>query len=339
MILCVCAGGNVRSVTLARLFKDRGEDAIAAGALLNSDATLKALGYAADRVIVVGEAALLDLLPPGLAARAEHVDVGQDVWGAPMADALVRLLHDALPELGDPPPAAGPTVGLGFIHGGTWRAEFGWSLLALDRSPQLRCIGDVIGEAGPYIPDNRNRVHRRFVEDTDLEWLWWLDIDIAFPPDIIDALLHHADPIERPILGALYFNRMGGANSDGNWFPCWLRQYEDLEMAIVPDVTIGDVVPLTTVGLGCTLIHRSVIEAVGKAHEQDPWPWFGHDVVTTPDMGITRVGEDITFCRRARNLGFPVHGLSLPVDHIKTDTIGWHTFVNQCDRQAAQAKR
>ena len=51
-------------------------------------------------------------------------------------------------------------------------------------------------------------------------------------------------------------------------------------------------------GMACTLIHREVLRAVEDANGDDPWTWFGHDLVN----GL-RLSEDYTFCRRARAAG------------------------------------
>jgi hypothetical protein len=60
---------------------------------------------------------------------------------------------------------------------------------------------------------------------------------------------------------------------------------------------------------GCVLVHRSVYEKV-------PQPHYIQDFV--PDMNL-EIGEDIYFCRKARENGFQVwcdHELSKEISHI-----------------------
>lgn len=84
-ILCICQGGTVRSVGLARMIKDRevaglGHDAIAASWQWNSIQTLEMLGQWADLVVVM-ESYMVDRLPPALRPKTEVCDVGPDRYG------------------------------------------------------------------------------------------------------------------------------------------------------------------------------------------------------------------------------------------------------------------
>ena len=54
-ILCVCQGGNVRSVGFAKLLKDAGADALACGARDNSIQTLAHLFNWADIIVLMSE--------------------------------------------------------------------------------------------------------------------------------------------------------------------------------------------------------------------------------------------------------------------------------------------
>ena len=53
--------------------------------------------------------------------------------------------------------------------------------------------------------DSRNTVVAAFLDGTDDDWFWWLDDDMGFAPDTLDRLRLAADPVERPIVGALCF--------------------------------------------------------------------------------------------------------------------------------------
>ena len=63
--------------------------------------------------------------------------------------------------------------------------------------------------------------------------------------------------------------------------------------------------------MGCTLIHREVLEALqAEWQDKDAWVWFGHDLVKGKDGKLERAGEDVTMCVRARALGYKTWGLT-----------------------------
>lgn len=205
-------------------------------------------------------------------------------------------------------------IAAAYVHGGTVRHEF--MVCLQDLILRERRIAAVIQAQGPYIPQNRNLVCEKFLSlPVKCQWLWFFDIDIEFSPDILDKLLDAADPYERPIVGALYLNQVTGKPA-GTWWPTWSDKDGRVEKLVM-----GETYELKTVGMGCTLIHRSVIEGVAQDNNEDPWRWFGHDILYR--QGIPeRVGEDETFCHRAIEAGFTVHGLAELVNHHKHVSIG-----------------
>jgi hypothetical protein len=90
-------------------------------------------------------------------------------------------------------------------------------------------------------------------------------------------------------------------------------------------VTVVDfdepLIPLQWCGMGLTLIHRRVFEAIAEAYADDEWTWFGHDLITVNGQR-KRCGEDVTFTHRARELGFPVFGTpKVTAGHIKSQVV------------------
>lgn len=218
-------------------------------------------------------------------------------------------------------------VMVGYIDYGQWVPEFGESLVDFFLHDALgsRRVGGRCRVKGPYIPENRTRLCREFLAGP-CQWLWMLDIDLAFPPQILDALLDAAHPTDKPIVGALYFSSYESTPA-GTWWPMWLERQGDQELCVVSKVELGAVRELSVAGTGCMVIHRSVIEKLAEVHAEDPWPWFGHDVRRNPVP--SRAGEDVTFCSRARAAGFTVWGLAVPLRHFKTISVGWDTFAAQ----------
>jgi Glycosyltransferase like family 2 len=162
------------------------------------------------------------------------------------------------------------------------------------------------------ISDSRNNLVRHFLEQDD-EWLWILDPDVVFKPETLDNLLSIADPDEAPIVAAAYWNEYDGDQRFLTWHAATedgLRLFKALPK-LEKGVLIG------SCGMGCTLIHRKVLETLQEAHRDDPWTWFGHDIIET-SLGPQRAGEDVTFCKRARDQGFRIVGhCGVVVEHYK----------------------
>lgn len=211
------------------------------------------------------------------------------------------------------------SVIIGFAHNGFIRNEFYQSLRAVQNydAANSKHIKFEISAGGAYIAQNRNLICEQALK-TSAEWLWMLDTDVVFPGDMLDRMLEVADPIERPILGAVYFTPL-----EERWCPVWLETIEDKDYP-VQALKIGEVRDLAVVGMGCTLIHRSVLEGMAKTNSEDPWPWFGHDIIKG-----TRTGEDVTFCYRAKNAGFKTSGFAYPLVHMKTYPVDWKIFHDQ----------
>lgn len=234
------------------------------------------------------------------------------------------------------------SIAIGYVTGPNvghaWHVAMQDFILRDAFGPQI--IGAQAVCIGPYIADNRNRVVERFLE-TPCEWLWFTDIDIEFDPGALDRLLAVADPVERPIVGALYFNQINDTPA-GTWWPVWTQRVGESTTRVVTQIEIGKVYDLTVTGMGCTLIHRSVFEKLAAScpEPEDPWRFgFGHDLIRGDDGKLARAGEDATFCYRAVAAGFPVTGLAYVVNHTgKNQTINWETFVNQFRDQGMEVK-
>jgi Predicted glycosyltransferases len=81
---------------------------------------------------------------------------------------------------------------LGFDAEGTGRVWSGGF------APRRGTTGDIAG--------GRNDVVLDFLK-SDSPWLWWVDTDMGFEPDVVERLLEAADPVERPVVGGLCFSQ------------------------------------------------------------------------------------------------------------------------------------
>ena len=155
----------------------------------------------------------------------------------------------------------------------------------------------------------RNLATRRFLGETDEEWLWFVDTDMGFAPDTVDRLIKSADPASRPVVGGLCFTLVEQA-CDG---------MGGLRFHVVPTIYMvgerpdghesfgffGDyprdaVMQVAGTGPACLLIHRGVLEKVRAEHGERWW-----DHVADGQGGV--LGEDLSFCTRLHAAGVPIH--------------------------------
>lgn len=109
--LCVCNGGNVRSVTLARLLKKRGIEAIpiGVGSLFSDKTLLMLFDWVKDEhdgMVYIqkdAEAKLNARMPGWRSLAGEHristvFDVGPDDWKVPMHPDLLAKMRKMVEE-------------------------------------------------------------------------------------------------------------------------------------------------------------------------------------------------------------------------------------------------
>lgn len=202
---------------------------------------------------------------------------------------------------------------LGYTIGEHGHREWIASMLRAVSGPQAdQAIGGVISSsAGPLLALGRNLLVKQFL-GLDYEWLFNVDTDIVFNTDTVSRLLAYADPVERPIVSALYWVFANGAKVPAAYVNCG----KDGELDVKP--VTGEVSgQVFATGLGCILIHRSVFETIQKDAGGDHC-WFREGVIEDRDHG-----EDISFCIRCAISNFPIHlDTDVRVGHMKTALLG-----------------
>lgn len=215
--------------------------------------------------------------------------------------------------------------------------------------------GRILMSSGPRIAEARSQIVDVFFGDPVIKdsasWLLMIDSDMVFGPDLVERLLAIADAKERPIVGGLCF--AGGrdhdpyptiyketltAGSNGEEFPAIepIRDY--------PDDTLCKV---GATGAACLMVHRQVFVAMSHPYpkgfgtmpdgRKNPYPWFAENHVAPNEEPI---GEDIIFCRRAAQLGIPIHvHTGIKLGHVKSYVLDEGWFLASRDaRRAAEAQ-
>ena len=148
----------------------------------------------------------------------------------------------------------------------------------------------------------RNNIVRQAL-DQGSEWVLFLDDDHAFGPDLLLRLLAH----DQPIVASLYMGRArpfapiayGEKQDDGTYLPIQL-----------PGLPESGLLAVVAAGTGGMLIRSEIFRAVGE-------PWCEHG----------RASEDLIFCDKAREAGFPIYlDLATHLGHLAPCSI-WPTFL------------
>jgi hypothetical protein len=213
------------------------------------------------------------------------------------------------------------TVVPGFLDDNHWSACFGlsWSeLLLYDLRESRRIMNEkatyfrkVAGTGG--LPDGRNDVCRSFLDQTDAEWLFFVDTDMGFGPDTVDRLVESADEHKRPVMGALCFAQRridkGPYHADRYGIVPTVYDYLDMGDEVGfsprPDYARDTVTQASATGAACMLIHRRALNKVRAEYGDE---WFSIATHPTGLKGKPRhFSEDLSFCVRLQAVGIPVH--------------------------------
>jgi hypothetical protein len=170
---------------------------------------------------------------------------------------------------------------------------------------------------GPLIAKARTEVVRHFLDKSDADWLIQIDSDMVFDPDYLVKLWQSGHQSESPIVAGHCY----ALTAERGPTPTMWTTTNDPEspVPLVPfeGYPFDRLVPVEATGAAFLMVHRSVFEKLRQVLPDHPYPWFEEAY-----WGREPVGEDLTFCLRARKAGFPIFvDTRLDVGHSKTVTV------------------
>ena len=208
---------------------------------------------------------------------------------------------------------------IGYVHPGFVREEFCASLIATVMEGATPLDAVLTYASGPNISTPRNLITDDFLTRQKAPWLLMCDTDMVFAADALDRLIAAADPVKRPLLGALCYSPAAGEVRPTMYE---ITQKESGALGFVhwetwPEDTC---VKVSATGTGFLLMHRAALEKVREHSRDIAAPWFRESPVGAP---LTLMGEDMTFCLRAAAAGIPVHvHTGVQVGHMKPEMLG-----------------
>lgn len=196
-----------------------------------------------------------------------------------------------------------PKVMLAFVHPGTYTVAMGMSVLRYALWLKHR-VTVAPSFSGANVSTARNESVEALLASDD-EYLLFVDTDIEFMPEDVQALID----CDVPIVGGNYVNRF---DINGEPLPVASVHLGDGEYGRATPANVGTdhgMVEVSGCGMGFTLIRRAVLEDL----QFGPlWP-FAEIAVPGDQVGaeseaakkiIHLISEDICFCYRARHRGF-----------------------------------
>lgn len=204
-----------------------------------------------------------------------------------------------------------------------WRFSYTMVLMR-DAASNRRIVGEFAHEASAaHIALTRNEMVEEFLaHPLQPEWLWICDTDATFGDDVLERLIAAADPVERPIVGALafgvrpagggkVFNAVGAAPLE--LFPT-IYAFTETGEGVWFDYPRNEIVQCSGTGCHCILIHRTVLSDGRWRQDDHPHPWF-----RMAFRNGQEVSEDRFFCLKAGALGYPIHvHTGIRTGHVKT---------------------
>lgn len=158
----------------------------------------------------------------------------------------------------------------------------------------------------------RNDIVRVFLDQSDFDYLVFLDADMRHPATVLYELTRHGLPIvsgryqmRKPPFQTVAMRRVGEGPHD----------YRAIDEA-------RGIVPIDAGGAGVLAMRRDVLEQM-RAEFGDEWFFYQKG-----PSGLRNISEDMGFYERAKALGVPaVCDLSIECTHVASFEVGaqWHT--------------
>lgn len=176
----------------------------------------------------------------------------------------------------------------------TLSAKFASCLVNLVNNPRKYDV-EVGFHVGSLVYDSRNKLAERAI-NSNADYVLWLDSDMTFMPDTLHMMLLTLINNQLPILAGIYYRRRPP------FTPTIFKEVTISHLGVRCDNYPEDEIPekdlfeIEGCGFGCVLMRKDVLWNVMIQQNQD-------GLLFSPIMGV---GEDLSFCWRARQCGYKI---------------------------------
>lgn len=143
---------------------------------------------------------------------------------------------------------------------------------------------------GSLVYDSRNKLAERTI-NSNCDYIFWLDSDMTFMPDTLDIMVKELEDNNYEMLAGMYYRRRPP------FTPTLFKTLDISEMGVTSeefDEIPEEIFEVAGCGFGCVLMKRNVLWNV----------LCNHGYMFSP---IDNVGEDLSFCWRARTCGHKIY--------------------------------
>ena len=210
------------------------------------------------------------------------------------------------------------TVALAWIDNGVVQGKCveGLVYASLTGNDYSLRIADMIRVKGIQIQRQRQRVVEIWLEETQTDWLLWVDSDIVLNKDALEKIFDCADKEKYRMISGVYFISLNSEESLMEPRICLFDDVEKYSIMPINDVPDNKLIKVDVSGFGFLLMHKSVVEEMIEKYP-------GQNLFEEEQgLGNKFVGEDVTFLRKAREIGIPLYAhTGAYVQHMKTFTL------------------
>ena len=163
--------------------------------------------------------------------------------------------------------------------------------------------------------DSRNLLAAKAIDD-DCDYVLWIDSDMVFNADLLEKLLEKIEG--KDFISVLAFTRHLPVSPNAYVIDA---SKESLRYKPIKNYPKNQLFKVDAAGFGTVLTSTKILKAVFDKYER---PF-------NPDMGL---GEDLTFCYRARQLGFDLWcDSSVKIGHVGRYVYGENDYNTTPERE------
>lgn len=192
-----------------------------------------------------------------------------------------------------------PRVAIGYHSWGLVSDRFAWSLARSCAYSGNKIQGVLPPVRSPYTDEARNQIVAQYLGMVDRpKYLLMLDGDIEFLADSVDKTINIAEHHNADVVWGNY------ALGDGRNSIFTTDVVQGTEFALgLEKLNVNYVYrPVYAGGTGWVLMKGDLLQKM-RVECEGPWYWFARDVITDHEGKVAKMGEDLTFGKRAHSLG------------------------------------